>query len=127
MQTNQWLLKFLQLKIVVNDRSIYPLKENKPVVISLPTNPTKVVITDGYHITKPMNLAWSKHYVQYFKVVCVIDNAQFTSGFIITLILFGMGLSSGLTFLQILSILPVIYFLFLYYIRREKFIRIQPI
>ena len=93
----------------------------------MPTNPTKLVVTDGFHITNPVNVTYSRDYARYFTIVCVIEDAQLIVGFIMTLVLYAMGLTSGIIFLQLLSLVPIFYFLFLYYIRRNKFIRIQPV
>ena len=93
----------------------------------MPTNPTKLVITDGFHITNPVNVTYSRDYARYFTIVCVIEDAQLIVGFIMTLVLYAMGLTSGINFLELLSLVPIFYFLFLYYIRRNKFLRIQPV
>jgi hypothetical protein len=47
-------------------------------------------------------------------------------GAILITLLFFMGLSSGLLILWLFSIAPILYLLFLYYVKREKFIRIRP-
>lgn len=112
---------------MVNGHNIYSLVRNKPIVIDMPTNPTKLVVTDGYHITDPLNVTYSRNYTRYFTIVCVIEDAQLIIGFILTLVLYAMGFTSGILFLQLLSTAPVFYFLFLYYIRRREFIRIQPV
>jgi len=113
--------------MVVNGHAIYPLVRNKPIVVDMPTNPTKLVVTDGFHITTPVNVTYTKTYTRYFTVVCIIEDAQLIIGFILTLVLYAMGHTSGIIFLQLLSILPILYFLFLYYIKRKDFIRIQPV
>jgi hypothetical protein len=120
-------LRLLKLRVVVNGHSIYPLVRNKPVVIDMPTNPTKLVVTDGFHITSPLNVTYAKNYARYFTIVCIIEDAQLIIGFILTLILYAMGLTSGIIFLRLLSVAPIFYFLFLYYIKRKEFIRIQPV
>jgi len=127
LQKNQLLLRLLKLRVVVNGHYIYSLVRNKPVVIDMPTNPTKLVVTDGFHITSPLNVTYSRTYARYFTIVCVIEDAQLIIGFIMILVLYAMGLTSGIIFLQLLSMVPILYFLFLYYIRRNKFIRIQPV
>jgi hypothetical protein len=38
-----------------------------------------------------------------------------------------MGATSGMILLQILSVSPIIYFLFLYYINRKEFIQIRAV
>jgi hypothetical protein len=113
--------------MVVNGHSIYPLVRNKPIVIDMPTNPTKLVVTDGFHITGPLNVTYAKNYTRYFTVVCIVEDAQLIIGLILILVLYPMGHTSGIIFLQVISIIPILYFLFLYYINRKDFIRIQPV
>jgi hypothetical protein len=112
---------------VVNGHYIYSLVRNKPVVIEMPTNPTKLVVTDGFHITSPVNVTYSKKYTRYFTIVCAIEDAQLIIGFIMVLVLYAMGLTSGILLLKFFSLVPIFYFLFLYYIKRKEFIRVQPI
>lgn len=69
----------------------------------MPTNPTKLVVTDGFHITSPTNVTYSKNYTRYFTIVCIIEDAQLIIGFILTLILYAMGLTSGIIFFAVVK------------------------
>lgn len=120
------LLRFLKVRIVVNGHYIYSLVKNKPIVIDMPTNPSKLVVTDGFHITPPIELSYSPKQTYFFKIVCVIEDDQLLVGMIMILLLYAMGATSGTVILQFLSILPVFYFLFLYYINRKEFIQLRP-
>jgi hypothetical protein len=111
---------------VVNGHYIYSLVKNRPVVIEMPTNPARLVVTDGFHITKPIELTYSTKHTRFFKIVCVIEDDQLLVGFIIIALLYAMGATSGMVLLQLLSMLPVFYFLFLYYINRKEFIQLRP-
>jgi len=113
--------------VVINGHHIYNLVKNQPVVIDMPTNPTKVVVSDGFHITPPVELVYTIKPVRYFTIACAIEDAQLLVGFILTLIVYAMGLTSGILFLRLVSIAPIIYFLFIYYIKREAFIRLRPV
>lgn len=93
----------------------------------MPTNPTKLVVTDGFHITSPVNVTYSQKHARYFTIACIIEDAQLIFGFFIVVILYAMGFTSGILFLQMLSVLPVFYFLFLYYIKRKQFIQIRQV
>ena len=126
MQKNQFLLRFLKLRVVVNGHFIYSLVKNRPIVIDMPTNPSRLVVTDGFHITPPIELTYSPKKTMFFKVVCVIEDDQLLVGFIIIVLLYAMGATSGIILLQLLSMLPVLYFLFLYYINRKEFIQLRP-
>jgi hypothetical protein len=126
-QKNHFLLRFLKLRLIVNGTYIYSLVTNKPIVVTIPTNPSKIVVTDGFHITKPLELTYSYTKTYYFKVVCGIENDQLLIGTIIGVVIYMMGVTSGLILLQLMSISPIIYFLFLYYIKRKEFIQIRPV
>ena len=117
----------MKLRVVINGHYIYNLVKNKPIVIDMPTNPTRMVVTDGFHITPPMDLTYTVRPVRYFTVACIVEDAQLLVGFILTLIIYFMGLTSGLLFLRVLSMVPIFYLLFIYYINQKEFIRIRPL
>ncbi len=93
----------------------------------MPTNPSRVVVTDGYHITQPLELGYTAKQPIFFKIACVIEDDQLLVGMIMMALIYAMGFTSGMVFLQLLSMAPVVYFLFLYYINRKEFIRILPV
>ena len=105
---------------------IHMLVKNKPVLISIPTNPSRIVVTDGYHITKPLDIMYAQTRTYYFKICCAIEDDQLFIGLLIMLLLYAMGVTSGIILLQLLSLFPIFYFLFLYYINRKEFIKIRP-
>lgn len=104
---------------------IYMLNKNKPVVITLDTNPSKLVATDGYHITPPVQITYTPQRRHYYTIKCVIENDVLIGGGLFMLLLFFMGLSSGFIILLLLSITPIFLLLFLYYIKRKEFIQIR--
>ena len=125
-QKNHFLLRFLKLRVVVNGHVIYSLVKNTPIVIDMPTNPSRIVVTDGFHITPPVELTLSPKHTHFYNIVCAIEDDQLLVGFIIIVLLYSMGATSGMVLLQLLSIGPVVYFLFLYYINRKEFIQLRP-
>ena len=124
---NQVLLNFLRIRAVVNGKEIYPLSNKKPVMITVMQNNPKVVITDGYHITKPVELVYHHLNTYYFKVICVIDNMQLLAGSFLLIVLYLIGIYSGLLIIKLSSFLPILYFLFYYYINRKDFLQITPV
>jgi hypothetical protein len=124
---NQVLLSFLRIKAVVNGKEIYPLPRNKPVMITVTQNNPKVVITDGYHITKPIELVYHHLNTYYFKVICVIDNTQLLAGSMLLIVLYMIGFFTGLFIIKLTSFIPVVYFLFYYYVNRKEFLQITPV
>lgn len=106
---------------------IYPLTKGKPVVVTVPTSPARLVVTDGFHITAPVQVTYTPQRTRYFTIACVVENDVLIGGGVLMTLLFFMGLSSGLVLLLLLSIVPVGYLLFLYYGKRKEFIRIRPV
>lgn len=91
----------------------------------MPTNPLRVVVTDGFHITQPLELKCQRQ-VTYIKIGCAINNDVLVGGAIFMLMFYAMGSSAGVWALQLFSLLPIFALLFLYYIKRKEFIQVQP-
>lgn len=120
------LFSLSKVVAIVNGTSIYQLEKNKRVVIGV-NNYSTLVITDGFHYTKPVEIVYKQKAVCHFNVVCAIDDDRLLAGAIITTLFFLVGLTSGILFIRLLSFLPVIYFLYLYYINRKSFIQLRTI
>ena len=121
------LLSFLKIRAIVNGREIYPLLTTKPIVIPVMENNPKVVITDGYHITKPLKLVYNDLHTYCFQVGCAINDRQLLIGFLILAILYISGLATGMLILKVFSFLPLICLLMFYYLNRKEFIRLIPV
>lgn len=112
---------------MVNGKDIYPLNNTKPVVIPVSENNPRVVVTDGYHFTKPLKLVYNELPVYCFKVVCGISDGQLLTGALVWTGLYLSGFLTGLLVLKVLSFIPIIYLLFFYYLNRDKFLRLVPV
>ena len=123
----QVLLSFLNIRIIVNGSQIYPVKHGQRVTISVEKNNPKIVVTDGYHFTKPLELVYHHLHTYYFKIVCAIDDTQLLAGCSLLAFFYLLGFVTGFFVLKLLSFFPVLYFLFLYYINRKEFIQIQAV
>jgi len=123
----QILLSFLRIRVIVNGAQIYPVKQGERVIISVDRNNPRIVVTDGYHFTKPLELVYHHLHTYYFKIVCAIDDTQLVAGCGLLALLFLVGLVTGFFIVKLLSLFPILYFLFLYYINRKEFIQIQAV
>lgn len=123
----QILFSFLKLRAIINGREIYPLSVEQPVVIPVSRNNPRIVITDGYHITKPLKLVYKEIPIYCFRVDCAISNTQVIAGFILLAALFIAGFVTGFLLFKVLSFLPIIYLVFFYYLNRKEFIRLVPV
>lgn len=124
---NQVLLSFLKIRAVVNGKDIYPLPDSRPVVITVMENNPKIVVTDGFHFTKPVEMVYHHLNTYYFKVICVIDDIQLLAGSMLLIILYLLGIYTDFFLLKLMSFSPIVYFLFYYYINRKDFIQITPV
>jgi hypothetical protein len=123
---DQFLLRFLKLRVVVDGMAIYCLEKKMPVIIPVGQHRPLLVATDGYHHTSPYVLKNLKQQTYYFKVGCVIEDDQLIAGALVLALLYGIGLTADNGLMKALSFLPILYFLFLYYINRKQFLRFQP-
>jgi hypothetical protein len=121
------LLSFLKIRVIVNGKDIYPLTSNKPVVITVDRNNPKIVVTDGFHFTKPLELVYHHLNTYYFKVVCAIGDFQLIAGLFFLTFFYLIGFYSGLFVVKLLSFLPLLYILFLYYINRKEFLQLTAV
>jgi hypothetical protein len=109
----------------VNGRDIYTLPPDKPVIIPLAEKKAMLVATDGFHITKPVELSYHLPHTYRLKVVCAIDNDLLITGIVLLILFSAVGLISDIMFLRFLSFFPILYFLFIYYINRKNFLQIK--
>jgi len=123
----QILLSFLNIRVIVNEKEIYPIKQDQQLVISVDRNNPKIIVTDGYHFTKPLELVYHHLHTYYFKIVCAIDNTQLLAGCGVLVLFYLMGFATGIFILKLISLFPILYFLFLYYINRKEFIQLQAV
>jgi hypothetical protein len=111
---------------VVDGSHIYYLERKKPVIIPIQKNHPKLVASDGFHHSRPVQVDYRQQRTRYYKVGCIIEDDQLIVGLVVLAIIYGMGFSSDLMFMKILSFVPILYFLYRYYIRRKEFLQIRP-
>ncbi len=111
----------------MNGKEIYPLLNTKPVVIPVNENNPRIVVTDGYHITKPLKLVYNDLHIYCFKVTCAINDLQLYIGFGVLAVLYLAGMLTNLAPLKVFSFLPLIYLLAFYYLNRKDFLKLIPV
>ena len=124
---NQVLLSFLKVRAIVNGKEIYPLPDSKPVIIPVQANNPRLVITDGYHISRPLKLVYKDLHTYCFKVACAVSDGQLLGGFIGLAGMYLSGFYTGLILLKVLSFMPLLYLLLFFYLNRKDFFRLVPV
>jgi len=112
--------------VIVDGKSIYTLDAGKPVVIPIDNKRSNIVVSDGYHVTKPVEIVFYPRHTYYFSVVCILDDNKLATGALLLVLFYLVGLTSDILLLKLLSFVPVLYFLYFYYVNRKEFIQIQP-
>ena len=95
------------------------------IIIDFEENNPKVVVTDGYHFTKPLEIIFTQIHTYQFHITCAIENMQLLAGCFLFIFLYLAGFGSGIFILKLLSFSPIAYILFLYYINRKDFIQLN--
>ena len=111
--------------MIVNNKEIYPLTNEDPVVIEVYDKHPRIVVTDGFHFTKPIDLNYTQPSYYHFKVVCSIDDMQLLGNVFVLIVFYLLGFFTGSFVLKLFSFLPIFYLLFAYYIDRKSFIQIK--
>ena len=111
--------------MIVNNKEIYPLSNEEPVVIEVKDNHPIIVVTDGFHFTRPIDLTYKQPSYYHFKVVCSIDDMQLLANAFVLVTFYLLGFFTGVFVVKLLSFLPILYLLFAYYIDRNSFIQLR--
>jgi hypothetical protein len=116
----------MKIRVIVNAKEIFPLHNDQPLVIPVAESHSAIVVTDGFHFTKPLELVFNEPSYYKFKIVCPIDDMQLLGGAFLAAIFYLLGFSTGIFALKLVSFAPIAWFLIAYYINRKKFIRLIP-
>ncbi|HET6766052.1 MAG TPA: hypothetical protein VFH08_01590 [Chitinophagaceae bacterium] len=119
------LLSILNVRVIVNNKEIYPLSNTEPVIIEVQDSHPRIVVTDGFHFTRPIDLTYKQPSYYHFKVVCSIDDLQLLGNAFVLIVFYLLGFFTDSFVLKLLSFLPILYLLFAYYIDRDSFIQIK--
>ena len=95
------------------------------MVIEVRDNHSRIVVTDGFHFTKPIDLVYKQPSYYHFKVVCSIDDMQLLGNLFVLVVFYLLGFFTGVFIVKLLSFLPIVYLLFAYYIDRHSFIQVK--
>jgi hypothetical protein len=105
--------------------TICPLEKNQNIIIPAHSSHSKIVATDGFHYTNPIDVDHKNKRIRFVKVGCAIDDNLLITGLVLLVLFYIVGITSGIAFLTLLSIVPILYFLYLYYIKKHRFLHVE--
>ena len=120
------LLDLFNVRVVVDGSKIYQLDKDSSVIIGCSNSRPRIVVTNGFHHSPCFEVMYNQMQVYYFNVVCALDDNLLAAGSLLLILLYIAGLTSGIILLKVISFLPILYFLYVYYINRKEFIQIKP-
>ena len=85
----------------------------------------QIVVTDGFHYTAPYEVVCTRQGFQQISIGCLIEDEQLLAGLVLLILFYAASLTSGLLALKIMSFLPTLVFVYLFYIRRNSFLKIK--
>jgi hypothetical protein len=118
------LLRILKLRIVVDGHDIYECREKEPAIIPCNRNVTRIVVTNGFHISRVVSVK-AKPGIHFYEVESYIDNIQLLSGLFLTLFFFNIYIFTGIRFFMLAANLPILIVLFIFYIKRKTLIQVH--
>jgi hypothetical protein len=126
-RTNQVMLSFGNVRVIVNNKDIYPLPNDAPVIIPVDINYPTLIVTDGFHFSKPLELIYNEPAYYKLKVESVISDLQLLGGFFLLALFYLAGFFTGIFIVKLVSFLPLLVFIFYYIFNRKRFIRLVPV
>ena len=113
------------MQAIVDNKQIYPLYNDQPVIIEVQDNHTKIVVSDGFHFTKPIELNYSQPSFYYFKVVSPVNDLQLLGGAFVMIFFYLLGFVTGFLLIKLISFIPIFLLLAIYYFNRKSFIQLK--
>jgi hypothetical protein len=120
------LLNLLDLRVIVNDRLIYHIKPGASLSLSI-NAPQQVtmVFTNGFHITPRLQVPLLPGKKARLFVGCLLDDDMLLAGGLLTALFIAVGLVSNLLAAKFFSFGPVLYGLYLFYLKRKLFLQVK--
>ncbi|MCR6721561.1 MAG: hypothetical protein NVV59_15045 [Chitinophagaceae bacterium] len=124
---NQAILSFLKVRVVVNNKEIYPLPWNTPVLVAVEEDHPQIVLTDGFHFSRPRRLDFGGPGYFNFEVETPLSDWRLFKGGVVLSFLYIWASLSNFLLLKIVSFIPIIVALVQYYLYRRSFLRLRQI
>lgn len=119
------LLNLFKVRVVVDGSKIYQLERDSSIEIGCSNSRPRIVVTNGFHHSPCYEVKYNQSQVCYFNVGCALDDNLLAAGGLLLILLYLAGLTSGILLLKVVSFLPILYFLYVYYINRKEFIQLR--
>lgn len=115
------------MRVVLNGTTLYQLEPGKTLVIPLERNDARLVITDGFHISRPAKLHFTDADMAFFHVGCSLPDRVLVAGALVSVLFFALGGVTAQLVFKVFGALPPVYAILSFFLDRQGFIRLEPL
>ena len=121
----QLLMRVLRLWVVIDDKNVYDLIEEKPLMIETDHLPIKIIANNGYHSSKPFYIKGSLNTPVYIEIGCTADNDRLWGGILLSFFFFILFFTTEYIFFLALANFPLFYLVYQFFIKHNEFITVS--
>lgn len=121
------LLRVLKIRAIVDATNIYDLPELVPVIIQCHKPVTTIVIGNGFHFSRLLEVSNQPNHNFFYQVDCMIDDIRLGYLIFLSFLFFGMYILTDMRLFMIIANLPTLYFLYIFYFLRKSLILITAV
>ena len=121
------MLRYSTVRLIVNEDQIIELPRNKPMLVRVQENHPSVVLTDGFHFTAPKSFNFEGPGYFNLDVSNRLSDENLIKGAVVAAFMYTMSLASGMLGFFILSIIPFLRGIWIFYFDKKKFLRLIPV
>jgi hypothetical protein len=117
----------LTLWVVVNDHGLYELKEQSPLIIAADKLPVKIIVKNGFHLSKPFYINEPLKENFFIDIGCEADNERLWGSILTSTLLFIVFVATRLQLFMIMANLPLFYLIYKFFLKPKEFITIEKL
>ena len=121
------MLRALTLWVVVNDHDLYELKEQRPLILPGDKLPVKIVVKNGFHLSKPYFITQPLTENYFIDIGCEADNERLWGSILTSVLLFVVFNATRLHVFMIMANLPLLYLVYKFFLKPKQFITVEKL
>ncbi len=111
--------------VVVNNKNIYELKEQQPILIDKQEYPISIIAKNGFHFSTPLLFDETTSSILLIGVSCTIDNGKFIGCILLSSWLFIIYFSIHNYAILLLANLPILYVMYYFFWKPKEFLNVR--
>lgn len=121
----QLLMRVLRLWVVIDDKNVFDLIEEKPLMIEVDHLPIKITANNGYHSSKPFYIRKPIIAPLYIEIGCTADNGLLWGGILLSILFFILFFATEFLFFLVFANFPLFYLVYRFFIKHKEFITVS--